>query len=179
MKEETKKVINLFSRYLFLVLIALPGLSLFYDVFLPLTKYPVFYFLKIFFSNAVLVEDSIHIGTKVLDIIGACVAGSAYYFLLILNLGTPKIKPLKRLKMILLSFLGFLVFNIIRIIILSFMYINDSPLFDTLHKTFWYLGSTVLIVFIWFLEVKIFEVKGIPFYTDVKKLYQSTRPKKK
>lgn len=179
MRKETKRSLNLLLRYLFLVLIALPGLSLFYDVFLPLTKEPVFYFLKIFFSNAVLIGDSIYIGTNVLDIIGACVAGSAYYFLLILNLGTPDIKPLKRLKMILLSFLGFLVFNIIRIIILSFMYVGESPLFDILHKTLWYFGSTILVVFIWFLEVKIFEIEGIPFYTDLKSLYQETKQKKK
>lgn len=178
MKEESKKTLNLFLRYLILVLIALPGLDIFYAVFLPLTKYPVFWFLQIFL-NPILSGDVIHIGAKTIEIIGACVAGSAYYLLLILNLGTPNIKPLLRVKMILFSFLGFLVVNIIRIIILSFMYIANSSYFGIIHETFWYLGSTVLIVFIWFLEVKIFGIKGIPFYTDLKTLYKSSTLKKK
>ena len=177
MKKESKEVVGLFLRYIFLVLIVLPGLDIFYAIFLPLTKYPAFYFLQLFFSSN-MVGNSIFIGSKVISIIDACVAGSAYYFLLILNLATPKIKALKRVKMILFAFISFLIVNIIRIVFLSFIYINNSPSFEVLHKTFWYLGGTLLVVFIWFLEVKIFRIEGIPFYSDLKKLYRSSRPKK-
>jgi len=177
MKKESKELVGLFLRYIFLVLIVLPGFDIFYAIFLPLTKYPVFYFLQLFFSSN-MVGNSIFIGSKVIEIVGACVAGSAYYFLLILNFATPKINALKRIKMVLFAFIGFLIINIIRIIFLSFIFLNNSPSFEILHKTFWYLGGTLLVVFIWFLEVKVFRIEGIPFYSDVKKLYRSSRPKK-
>jgi len=178
MNKESKRTLNLFLRYLLLVLIALPGLDIFYVIFLPLTKYPVYWFLQIFF-NPVMVGNTLIVGSKFIEIVGACVAGSAYYLLLVLNLGTPDIKTPLRIKMILLSFLGFLLVNIIRIIFLSVIYLNNSPAFDFLHKVFWYFGSTILIVFIWFLEVKIFDIKGIPFYSDLKRLYQSSSLKKR
>ncbi len=177
MKEEYKKIFNLFLRYFILVLIVIPGFDLFYLIFLPLTKYPVFYFLQMFF-NPSLTGDIIRIGAKSIEISGACVAGAAYYLLLILNLATPKIKSLLRIKMILFSFLGFLIINLIRIIILSFMFLGNSSLFDITHKVLWYLGATLVVVGIWFFEVWYFKVKGIPFYSDLKNLYRKSNLKK-
>jgi len=178
MNKKDKKVINIFLRYIFLILIALPGFGLLYEIFLPLTKYPVYWFIQIFF-DPVMIGNTLTIGPKIIEIVGACVAGSAYYFLLILNLGTPEIKSSLRIKLIFLSFLGFLIVNIIRIIILSVMYIQNSPIFDFVHKLLWYFGSTILIVLIWFLEVKIFKIEKIPFYSDLKGLYQLSSLKKK
>jgi exosortase/archaeosortase family protein len=178
MKKDSKKVLFLFLRYLALIVLVIPGLSLFYYVFLPLTKYPVFYILDIFFK-AVLSGDTILIGAKNLDIIGACVAGSAYYFLLILNLSTPDIKPSKRINMILLSFLIFLIVNILRIVILGVMFVNNSSLFELTHEVLWYAGSTILVVGIWFYEVKVFKIKSIPVYSDIKYLYDKSSLKKK
>jgi len=178
MKFESKKTLNLLLRYALLILIAFFGLNLFYTVFLPLTKYSVYYFLQIFFEP-IMVGDTLQFGQKTIEIIGACVAGSAYSFLLLLNLGTPNIKLPLRMKMILFSFGIFLIVNIARIIILSLMYLNDSPSFDALHKILWYFGSTILVVLIWFLQIKIFEIEKIPFYSDLKSLYQKSNLKKK
>ncbi len=178
MKKESKNNIYLFLRYLFLVVIALPGLEVFYFFLSPATIYPTYYFLHIFL-NPVLNGNTIFLGHKYIEIIGACVAGSAYYLLLILNFSTPKIKPLTRAKMVFFAFLSFLVINIIRIIILSFMYVNNSPIFNTVHEVFWYLGSTVVIVGIWFLQVKIYKIKGVPFYSDLNHLYKQSSLKKK
>ena len=178
MKSGSKKVLGIFSRYLILVLIPLFGFGLFYAVFLPMTKFPVFWILSVFF-DASLIGNSIFIGEKAIEIIGACVAGSAYSFLLILNLSTSGIKIGKRIKMILLSFLIFLLVNIIRIIVLGAMYINDSPFFDVAHKILWYAGSTVLVVLIWFYEVRIFKVNNMPVYADLKYFYKKSSLKKK
>ena len=178
MKEETKKNFYLFLRYLFLVLIAVPGFDIFYYFLLPATLYPVYYILKISFAP-VLLGHVIFLGQKSIEIVGACVAGSAYYLLLILNLSVPKIKPLLRIKMIFFSFLVFLVINIIRIIILSFMYVDNSSIFNIVHEAFWYIGSTVVVVGIWFLEVWIYKIKGVPFYTDLKRIYNESSLKRK
>ncbi|MBU2612454.1 MAG: pacearchaeosortase [Nanoarchaeota archaeon] len=178
MKENSKYALRLFIRYLSLVLITALGMEIIYSIFLPLTKYPPYFILNIFY-NAILAGDMILIGNYHIEIIGACVAGSAYYFLLVLNLSTAGIKPLLRIKMLLAAFGIFLFINVSRIVVLSIMYVNDSPIFDITHKILWYAGSTIIVVGIWFFEVSFFRVKGIPFYTDLKKLYNLSSLKRK
>lgn len=174
MKAESKYISSLVLRYLILVLIAIPGLGLFYFIFLPLTKYPVVLFFDVFYKNVLVIGNSILIGARVLSIISACVGGAAYYLLLILNLSTPKIKIWKRVKMIIIAFLSFLILNILRIILLGIIFINGSLYFELVHKLLWYFGSTILVVGIWFFEVIWFKVKDIPFYSDIKGLYSKS-----
>jgi exosortase/archaeosortase family protein len=178
MKIEDKKFLSIILRYLFLALIAIPGFDFFYFIFLPLTKFPVFYLLN-FFYEPIVFGNAIFILGKSIEIVNACVAGSAYYFLLILNLSTPNIKWTKRIKMVFFGFLTFLGINILRIFILSIMYLNDSQFFDFTHKLFWYLGSTLFIVVIWFVQVRKNKVKSIPFYSDLKYIYGKSNFKKK
>ncbi len=177
MKKESEKIINIFIRYLLLALIALPGFGLFYFFLTPLTQYPVFYIIQLFFDSTI-AGSIIYVGQKSILIAGACIAGSAYYLLLVLNLSTPGMKNSVRLKAIIFSFVGFLVINLIRIIILSFMYLGDSFFFDSLHKILWYFGSTILVVGIWFLEVKIFKIEMFPFYSDLKYFYNRSTLKR-
>ena len=80
--------------------------------------------------------------------------------------------------MILFSFSLLLFLNILRIFILGVMYSLQSPLFDITHKLLWYLISIIFVVGIWFFIVKIFKVKGIPFYSDIKSLYNKSSLKK-
>jgi len=175
--KEKNSVKSIILRYFFLALIALPGFNLFYFVFLPLTVYPVYFLLNLF-MEVNLVGNVIFGGGFPVEIIGACVAGSAYYFLLILNLSIPKIDYKKRIKMVCFAFGILLIINILRIFSLSLMYFFGSQLFDFTHKLFWYLGSTIFVVAIWFLEVKLFDIKTIPFYSDLKFLYRKSSLKK-
>ena len=101
-----------------------------------------------------------------IEIIKACVAGSAYYLLFILNVSVPKIKFKKRIKMLLFSFAFFLILNIIRIFALALMFVSGTSSFESLHKIFWYAGATIFVVLIWFVEVKLFKIKEIPIYSD-------------
>jgi exosortase/archaeosortase family protein len=171
-------VYDLIVRYLILVLIALPGMTLFYYVFRPLTVYPVYALLNIFYivdlvsPTVIILENSLPI-----EFVKACIAGSAYYLLLILNLSIPDIKWGKRAKMILYSFTAFLAVNVIRILILGIMAYSGSSFFDITHRIFWYSLSTIFVVLIWFSEVKYFKIKQIPFYSDIKNLIQSTDKK--
>lgn len=184
MNNTHKKVVDFAIRYLILILIAFPGLILFYKIFNPLTIYPSYWLFQIFFdasiySNIILLDNSL-----VVEIVPACVMGSAYYLLLILNLSIPNIKLKKRLLMILTSFIALLVINILRIVFLGALYNIGSIWGDPLHTFFWYFLSIVFVIGIWFAQVKIFKIKDIPFYTDLKFLFKNSliskkRPKKK
>ncbi len=168
--------INLSLRYLILVLVALPNLYLFYLIFTPLTIYPVYFILNSLFS-ATLTGTTILVKEIPIEIIKSCVAGSAYYLLFILNLSVPNIKLNKRIKMVLVSFVAFLSLNILRIVILSSMALSGSSFFDITHQISWYLLSVLFVVGIWFAVVKLFNVKQIPFYSDIKLVYKEIKPK--
>ena len=166
-----KRVVDFTTRYILLILIAFPGLLLFYKIFTPLTIYPSYWLFQIFFdaslySNIILLNSSL-----VVEIVPACVMGSAYYLLLILNFSMPKIELKKRIVMVLTSFAALLVVNILRIVLLGSLYTLESVWSDPLHSFFWYFLSIFFVVGIWFAQVKIFNVKGIPFYSDLKFLF--------
>ncbi len=76
--------------------------------------------------------------------------------------------------MLAFAFSAFLLVNLLRIFILSLMFINGSSFFDITHRLFWYFLSTVFVIVIWFTEVKLFKIKEIPFYTDLKYLYKKS-----
>jgi len=170
-------IFSIFIRYVLLVIVAYPSFWLFYFIFTPLTVYPVYFLLNIFFDSS-LMNNVILVGECPMEIIRACIAGSAYYLLLIFNLSIPNIKFPKRIKMILLAFASFLIINILRIFLLSIIYLEKSSWFDITHKLFWYLGSIVFVIGIWFAEVKLFKIKEIPLYSDIKFLYKKTNLKK-
>lgn len=170
-------ILDFILRYGILLIIGLFGIKILYKIFLPLTIYPVY--LSLFAHSPQIVGNILFADGKIIQIIDACVATMAYYFLLILNLTTPGIKFLKRLAFIGLSFLSLLIINILRIIILSFMYLANSPYFEITHKILWYFGSTIFVVLIWFIGVKYFRVKGIPIYSDLKELYSISSLNKK
>lgn len=172
------KLKEIFTRYLIIILIALPNLFIFYFIFTPLTIYPLFGLFKIFFKDVLLVGNIFNISGKFfIEIIKACIAGSAYYLLFILNLSIPNISLKKRLKMLLFSFTFLLILNILRIFILTliFVYFPETPsFFDITHKLFWYFGAIIFVVLIWFIEVKTFKIKDIPIYSDIKYLYKKS-----
>jgi len=175
MKEGEKKVIGFSIRYLFLLLVAIPNLGLFYYIFTPLTVYPSYWLFKLVFDaslyqNIILLDSS-----SIIEIVPSCVMGSAYYLLLILNLSVPEIKLKKRLFMIFSAFLTLLIINIIRIFLLGYLYTSNSPLTDPLHIFFWYFLSIVFVLGIWFAQTKIFKIKEIPFYSDIKFLYNEIK----
>ncbi len=169
MKRDAQKIIDVIIRYSILLVIGILGTPFFYSIFTFLTIEPVYLLLNIFF-NPSLISNIITINNLPIEIIGACVAGSAYYLLLILNLSMPKIKLGKRIMLLLFSFSLLLILNISRIFLLSVLYVSQFSLFDIAHKLFWYIGSIVFVVGIWFLSVWIFKIKEIPFYSDIKSL---------
>ena len=166
--------LSLFFRYILLIIVGLSGLYLFYLVFTPLTIYPVYAILKLVYSSALLDNNLIILNGYSIALIPACIAGAAYYFILILNLAAPMNLRI-RLKSLLFMFISFLFLNILRIVIFSALFVGGFELFDIAHKTVWYLGSTALVVAIWFSAVYAFKIITIPFYTDFKTLFSYVR----
>lgn len=169
-------IFSILTRYLILIALGV-GINVLYFIFTPLTIYPVYFLLDIFF-DILIIQNILIIGESSITLIPACVAGSAYYLLLIFNLSVPQIKFSKRIKMILFAFVVFLILNILRIFLLDVLNVTSSSLFDITHKLFWYLISIVFVIGIWFTEVKMFKIKEIPFYSDVKFLYSKSLLKK-
>jgi len=166
--------LDIILRYLILILIALPGLFIFYFIFTPLTVYPVYFLLGLFFDVAILSKIHILVNNIPIELISACIAGAAYYLLLVLNLSTPKIKLKTRISAIIFSFIAFLILNILRIFVLSSLAATGFSYFNVTHTVFWYGFSTIIVIGIWFAEVKIYKIKEIPFYSDIKFLYKKS-----
>jgi|WetSurMetagenome_2_1015567.scaffolds.fasta_scaffold100597_3 exosortase/archaeosortase family protein len=167
---------GLFIRYLILVVFCMLGVKIIYAIFTTLTIYPVYFILKQFFSVS-LIGSFLFVNNLPIEIIGPCVAGSAYLLLLILNLSTPNIAIARRIGMFFFSFSFLLLINILRIVLLSFLFISGNSFFNIAHLLFWYIGSVIFVVGIWFLTVKIFRGKEIPFYSDIKYLFNGSKLK--
>ena len=165
-----KNIQDIIVRYAILFIILLIGVDFAYLFFEKITLYSSYGLLKIIYPSAFLSGIDIWIGEKVITIVGACVAGSAYLLLLILNLSVPKIKFEKRIYFLISSFILFFIINVIRIVFLGVLHVDSSPYFEILHKVLWYLGSTLIVVGVWFLGVWVFSIKEIPFYSDIKEL---------
>lgn len=159
----------LFFRYLLLIIVGIPGPYLFYLIFTPLTIYPIYAIIRLLYSSASIGADVLVINNHSISIVPACIAGAAYYLVLILNLATP-MKFKARIKSLIFMFLSFLFLNILRIVVFTALFTSGFVLFDIAHKTVWYLGSTLLVVLIWFSAVYAFKIKAIPAYTDFKML---------
>ena len=173
-----EKEFLVFIRYLVLLGLMF-SVGLIYWVFGWISVESVVFILGLFFENIGVSENVITIGfDKFVEIIPACIAGSAYLLLLILNLSV-EMDFVRRMKSILFSFLVLFVLNVGRIVILTWMYIGDNGLFDFSHKLFWYGLSSVFVVGIWFLNVWLFKIKEIPVYSDVKFLVGRIRSKKR
>jgi hypothetical protein len=129
MKEGIKLSCDIVARYLILIITGILNVQIFYFFFSALTIYPVYYLLKLLF-NVTISANVLLVQNLPIEIIGPCIAGSAYYLLLILNLSTPKIKLPKRIFSLVFSFGLLLIINILRIFLLSLLLISGSEFFD-------------------------------------------------
>lgn len=177
MKKNLKEVVDISLRYSILILLAFPSLWVFYFLFTPVTIYFTYLLFTLFFDT-IFVNNIIIVNSIPIELIKACIAGSAYYLLLIFNLSVPNIKLKKRIKMILFSFAIFLTLNVLRIFLLTLIFMYSTSFFDITHEIFWYVVSIFFVVGIWFAEVNLFKIKDIPFYSDLKFLYKNSSIKK-
>ncbi len=171
---KSKEVYSLLVRYLLLIALAIPNLFLFYFIFTPLTLYASFYALNAIYGATLLEGNVIFLRSIYIELIPACIAGAAYYLLLILNLSTP-MKMKKRLKSLLFLFSSFLILNIIRIVLFASLALQGSQYFDISHNIVWYLGSTLFVVALWFTNIFLFKINSIPIYSDLKNIFKEIK----
>jgi exosortase/archaeosortase family protein len=168
---KSRDVWGLIARYLILIFLGLFNLSLFYVIFTPLTVYPVYWVVSFFESGTrLLAGNMLFFSGLYAQIIPACVAGAAYYLLLIFNLSTP-MDIIVRAKSILLIVFAFLLLNVIRILTFAWLLVGGYQYFDLAHNLIWYFGSTIMVVIIWFGNVWVLKIKGIPVFSDMKRIY--------
>lgn len=175
MEKESKTLLYLCLRYLFLFVLVLFSNFVYY-IFTPLTVYAVLGILKLFYSASLvnLGAPTILLNNSSIILADACIAGAAYVLLIILNLTTPM--PVKtRIKALSFSLIAFLIINILRITLFSALFINSFLIFNLVHILFWYVLSTIIVVLIWFLEVKLFLLKEIPIYSDIRLIYREIK----
>jgi exosortase/archaeosortase len=165
-----KETFDLIIRYILLAILPLGGLYIFYAIFTPLTVYPSYWAFNALYGAKLLIGNIIYFKGYYAEIIGACVAGAAYYLLLILNLTTP-MHISKRIKSIIFLLFSFLIINITRIVIFGMLFSKGFKYFDLAHELVWYIGSTLIVVVVWFSNVWLFKIKDIPIYTDMLNLF--------
>jgi exosortase/archaeosortase family protein len=179
MDKQSKKIIGLFARYISLILIGLGNLYVIYAILIPLTINTLNIILS-FFTSPIIINNIIHLKTISIEIVPACVAGSAFYLILILILSTADIKPETRTKAIITAIVTLFILNIIRILIL--IPIADTAYFETAHWVFWHIISTIFVIAVWFSVIKIHKIRSIPVYSDIKYIksliYPTKNPKR-
>lgn len=168
-----KRVSSTVFRYFILLVIGLEYLirgydSIFYIIPTRLTAYLSLFPLKLFYT-ASLVDTTIVLQSLNIALVPACIGGAAYFLLVSLNLTTP-MQSSNRIKSLLLIISSFLILNTLRIVIFSIIAVNSINLFDISHMLFWYMGSTLLVIIIWFSSNYILKIKSIPAYTDIKNI---------
>ncbi|MEK6800759.1 MAG: pacearchaeosortase [Nanoarchaeota archaeon] len=172
---KNRGVLDLSLRYIILLILGIFSTILFYFIFTPLTVYPVFWILHLIEGSTKLLPGNlIFVKGFYAEIISACVAGAAYYLLLILNLSTP-MRSKKRIFSLLFLIFSFLLLNISRILLFIYLLVSGYQYFELTHKLTWYFGSTILVVLLWFLNVFLFNIKNIPIYTDMKNLFSDVK----
>ena len=165
-----KTHVSIIWRYCSLLIL---GFLFFYtpiisNILLVLTIYPANLLVNIFYP-AFVYSSFIVVSLIAIEIIPACLAVSAYFLLLSLNILTPMARK-KRILTLIFSGIALLVFNILRIVVLILLRVNNSVYFESIHKFIWYFLSTVFVIAIWFISAYLFKIKNIPFYSDFKSL---------
>ena len=176
MGKNTEKILDIFIRYILIVIVGLGNLYIFHLILKPL-NYNLLYFVLSTFGKASQVGEYILARGMRIELIPACLAISAFYLLFILLVSIPGIKLLKRVIFITSAFVTLFILNFLRIIILIFFV--GSPSFEGLHWVLWHIISTLFVIGIWLAIIKIGKVKEIPLYSDLKFLHKLVKKSKK
>lgn len=160
-----KKIIRLFLRYLTILILGIGNLYIIYKILTPLTIHTTNILINIIVPTT-LTGNIIQFGQTTIQIVPSCVAGSAFYLLLVLLFTTADVKPKTRLYAISTAVAIFFALNITRILIL--VYLIPSPNFETIHWIFWHTVSTIFVIATYFITIKLYKIKSIPVYSDFK-----------
>ncbi|MFA5061148.1 MAG: pacearchaeosortase [Candidatus Pacearchaeota archaeon] len=178
MNNQSKRLVGLFARYLFVLLLGAGNLYFFYTILTPLTVSSVSQTISLF--TEVVTEGSfIHLESFSIELVRGCVAGSAFFLMFILVFSTADIKPKKRFYALITSLAMLFVLNFLRILFLVLIYSPTNIYFDAIHWVLWHLVSVCFVVGIWFSVVKLYKFESVPIYSDIKFLLNFSNKGKK
>lgn len=172
-KEEYLKQLALRVMAAFAVLFSY---NLIYAVIAMFTLHFSYFFFSIFVPSA-LIGNKIVTLMDSFEFIPACVAASAYILLALLVLLTKDISLNERMQMIVYGWLAILAFNVLRIELLLLTFFSLETAYDTLHLFVWKFMSTAFVILLWLGLARLYKVKAIPVYSDVKALVGMIRKK--
>lgn len=145
--------------------------KIFYLIFSPLTIWLTYFSIKLFVPSATLSQYKIYTPFSTLTFIDACIAASAYLLLSILILTTKGIRFRQRLFYFVIGSILILSFNIVRInILVYFLYVSKTNLYETFHMIFWKFLSTIFVFLTWVFLITKFNIIHIPIFSDFKAL---------
>ncbi len=176
MDKQSKRIFGMFIRYFLLLLAGIGNLYIFYKILTPLTIQSAGAMISLF-TQTIIVGNLIFTKGVIIEIVPACVAGAAFYLLFLLIFSTAEVKPKTQFIAIITATAILFLLNITRITFLTL--IVDKAYFPIAHWVLWNLASTIFVVAIWFLIVKIYKIKSIPFYSDIKYLASLIKHRKK
>lgn len=161
-------------RYGLLLALGLSALAPLYWLITPFTVYAVAGVLGLFGTTTILAETTIVFQGAYIALIPACIAGAAYYLLLICAFTLP-LSWAQRFKLIGISWGLFFIGNILRILLATYFITSNQTLFDLTHALFWYAGSMLLVIACWFVTAFYYKVEEIPILTDIQQLLKAVR----
>ncbi len=167
MNKDEKKTINIFLRYSLILILGSFNLYIIYKILTPLTIQATSLAIRIF-TPTILTSNIIQFNQTTIQIVPACVAGSAFYLLLVLFLSLSTMSPKARLRAILTALTALFTLNITRILFLAS--IANYPSFETIHWIFWHIVSTIFVVAIYIATIRYYKIKQLPIISDLKYL---------
>ena len=147
------------------MLFAAPS-EIFRRIFGPITINIVYAILYAFGDANRVSFSVISLSGSLIELVPACIAGSAYFLLTILNMATPMTFK-TRIYSLAYLYGAFLTVNIVRIVFFSYAFVRGMPLFDFLHLATWYIGSTIMVIGIWFSCTFLFKISAFPICSDI------------
>lgn len=159
------------TSFIFRFILCFIPVAVFSMLFTQVTIYTVYYLLHYF--NPIMISNLLIVKTSKFEFVDACIVPYAYYFFWVLCLFTKDIILKTRIKMIVYGFAMIFVMNILRIIFVIWLDINYGLIwFNIIHMFIWHFISGVYVALVWIILVKIYKIKSIPFYSDIKELYK-------
>lgn len=160
-----------YVNFLIRFLLCFIPVTIFSLIFTKLTIY-LSYLLLIFY-NPIINGNYLTIHNINFEFVEACIVPYAYYFFWVLSLLTKDIVLKTRIKIIFYGFSLIFIMNIVRIFILINLAINYGFYwFDLIHMVFWKFLSGIYVALVWIFLIKVYNIKSIPVYDDLKTLYK-------
>ncbi len=168
---------NYYLNFVIRLLLSLVPVSVFSFILTPLTIYTSFLILSAY--NPILSGNFLIINNIKFEFVEACIVTYAYYFFWVLVLLTKEIRLKIRFEMLFFGFILIFLMNVFRIGLVIYLGISHGFFwFNLVHLIFWKFIMGVYVALIWIFLIKVYSIKSVPIWDDLKFLYKDCFKKK-